>query len=77
MGTNSVNVNALQVVVRTSWAAWLGTVLKRGWSRYCAWRERRRATAVLRSMSDHQLKDIGLTRGHIAYAIGGKGRLGE
>ena len=33
------------------------------------WREERRAIAALRSMSDHQLKDIGLNRTEIVHAV--------
>lgn len=32
-------------------------------------REERRAIAALRSMSDHQLKDIGLNRTEIVHAV--------
>jgi uncharacterized protein YjiS (DUF1127 family) len=47
---------------------WAGTVTH--WlAAYMAWRIERRATALLRAMSDRELRDIGLTRGEIEAAV--------
>mgnify|MGYP003572506969 CR=1 FL=1 len=34
---------------------------------FAAWRETQRVTAALGNMSDHELKDIGLTRSDVDY----------
>ena len=36
---------------------------------YMAWRIERRAAALLRAMTDRELRDIGLTRGEIEAAV--------
>src|SRR5215510_11760708 len=46
----------------------LGATLKRWWVAYLVWRIERTAATRLFSMSDRQLKDIGLTRSGIAGA---------
>jgi uncharacterized protein YjiS (DUF1127 family) len=54
------------------------TLSQRGWATtvtrwlaaYMAWRIERRAIALLGAMSDHELGDIGLTRGEIEAAHG-------
>jgi uncharacterized protein YjiS (DUF1127 family) len=46
-----------------------GTVLKRWWSAYLMWRMETVAIERLRSMSDRDLKDIGLTRASIIPAV--------
>src|SRR5262249_53577271 len=45
------------------------TALKRWWEAYVAWRTEQAVIARLRSMSDAQLKDIGLARGQIEAAL--------
>jgi uncharacterized protein YjiS (DUF1127 family) len=40
---------------------------------YITWRVERAAIALLRSMNDRELKDMGLTRGDIAAAVRGEG----
>jgi uncharacterized protein YjiS (DUF1127 family) len=52
-----------------SWARSLGATLKRRWVAYLIWRIERAAAVRLFSMSDRQLKDIGLTRSGIAGAL--------
>jgi uncharacterized protein YjiS (DUF1127 family) len=49
----------------------LGATLKRLFAAYIAWRIERSAIAVLRSMSDRELSDIGLPRGDIREAVRG------
>ena len=57
------------------------TLSQRGWATtvtrwlaaYMAWRIERRAIALLGAMSDHELGDIGLTRGEIEAAVRGDG----
>jgi len=43
--------------------------LKRWWVAYAMWRFERAVIALLRSMTDRELKDIGLTRPQISYAV--------
>jgi uncharacterized protein YjiS (DUF1127 family) len=45
--------------------------LKRWWMAYITWRTQQAAVALLWSMSDRQLKDIGLTRSEITYVVKG------
>ena len=47
----------------------LATVLKQLWVAYRSWRIEQQAIDRLRSMSDHQLKDIGLVRSQIEIAV--------
>jgi uncharacterized protein YjiS (DUF1127 family) len=49
-----------------------GAIMKRLCAAFIAWRMERSAIAVLRSMSDRALSDIGLTRGEIANAVWGR-----
>ena len=45
--------------------------LKRVWDAYHAWRIREATIACLKSLSDQQLDDIGLTRAQIDCAVRG------
>ena len=47
----------------------LAASLKRWWLAYITWRTQRAAVTALRSMSDRELKDIGLTRSEITGAV--------
>ena len=47
----------------------LGGTLKRWWVAYLVWRIERTAATRLFSMSDRQLKDIGLTRSGVVGAL--------
>jgi uncharacterized protein YjiS (DUF1127 family) len=49
----------------------LGTALRGSWAAYMARRQQHLAVAKLQSMSDHQLKDIGLSRSQIESAVRG------
>jgi uncharacterized protein YjiS (DUF1127 family) len=50
----------------------LGAAAKRLYAAYIAWRLEKTAIAALRSMSDSDLSDIGLTRGEIMSAVRGR-----
>jgi uncharacterized protein YjiS (DUF1127 family) len=47
----------------------LGGTLQRLWLAYMDWRLQRLAVSLLSRMSDRQLKDMGLTRGQIEFAV--------
>jgi uncharacterized protein YjiS (DUF1127 family) len=49
----------------------LGRTLRGSWAAYMARRQQRLAVAKLRHMTDHQLKDIGLSRSQIEAAVRG------
>jgi uncharacterized protein YjiS (DUF1127 family) len=51
------------------WARQLIAALKRLWAAYLNWRIEHQAIAHLRSMSAAQLKDIGLVRWQIGFAV--------
>ena len=55
-----------------SWISGLPAVAKRWWVAYITWRIKRAAIAQLCSMSDRELKDIGLTRSDITRAVRGE-----
>ena len=55
-----------------SWTARLVVNLKRCWAAYMTWRRQQTAINQLWSMSDIQLKDIGLTRTEIIGAVKGE-----
>lgn len=42
------------------------------WTAFITWRQQRAAVAHLKSMSDRELKDIGLTRSQIECAVMGE-----
>jgi len=51
--------------------ATVGAAAKSWWGAYIAWRLQRAAIAELKSMSDRELHDIGLTRSQIETAARG------
>jgi uncharacterized protein YjiS (DUF1127 family) len=51
------------------WGRRLVAALTRLWAAYLKWRIERQAIAHLRTMSDAQLKDIGLERSQIEHAV--------
>jgi uncharacterized protein YjiS (DUF1127 family) len=55
-----------------SWARQMAATLKRWWVVYITWRIERTAIARLWSMSDRELKDIGLSRSEIMRAVKGE-----
>lgn len=57
-------------------AAWqflgrLASGVKQTWDDYRAWRIREATTVYLKSLSDRELKDIGLVRSQIDFAVRG------
>jgi uncharacterized protein YjiS (DUF1127 family) len=55
-----------------SWASGLATTLKRWRAAYITWRIEQAAITQLWSMSDLELKDVGLTRSNITVAVRGE-----
>jgi uncharacterized protein YjiS (DUF1127 family) len=47
----------------------IGTGMMRWWVAYTSWRIERLAVSRLQAMSDRQLKDMGLVRSQIAFAV--------
>jgi uncharacterized protein YjiS (DUF1127 family) len=72
MSTISSAPAAVQGTAGHSWASGLGATLKGWWVAYMTWRIRQTAIAGLCSMSELELKDMGLTRCEIAGAVRGK-----
>ena len=50
----------------------LGAAFKRAWAAFIAWRMQQAAIAYLQSMSDRELRDIGLSRAEIEFAVTGE-----
>jgi uncharacterized protein YjiS (DUF1127 family) len=48
-----------------------GSTIVRWWVAYTTWRIERLAIARLEAMSDRQLKDIGLVRSQLGFAVKG------
>jgi len=68
----SANLSApigVQSLARQIWTRRLVEALQRQWVAYRHWHLQRQAIARLRSMSDAQLKDIGLVRSQIEIAV--------
>lgn len=60
---------APRIVISQSWAADILTHLQHLWSAFLTWRLERSAINQLNSLSDRQLKDIGLDRSEIMGAV--------
>jgi uncharacterized protein YjiS (DUF1127 family) len=69
MHTISSAPAAAQGTVGHSWGSELAATVKRWWLAYITWRLQQAAIAMLCSMSDRELRDIGLTRCDIARAV--------
>jgi uncharacterized protein YjiS (DUF1127 family) len=69
MSTNFNAPAAAQAIARRSQALGLVAALKRWWVAYITWRIEQAAIAQLWSMSDRELKDIGLTRSEITSNV--------
>lgn len=69
MSTISSAPAAAHGTVGHAWASGLATTLKRWWVAYITWRLEQAAIGVLCSMSDRELRDIGLTRCDIPRAV--------
>ena len=76
MNTMSSAPTAPQEMAEQSWAKDLvkdlGTTLNRWCVAYLTWRIERAAITQLGSMSDHQLRDIGISRSEILSAVRGE-----
>jgi uncharacterized protein YjiS (DUF1127 family) len=59
-------------LVTDSWVKDLGTTLNRWCVAYLTWRIERAAITQLGSMSDRQLRDIGISRSEIVSAVKGE-----
>ena len=68
---------AAQRTARGSWPSVVAATMKRRWMAYTTWRIQQAAIARLRSMSDWELKDIGLTRSNITDAVRGQALRGR
>jgi uncharacterized protein YjiS (DUF1127 family) len=69
MTTISSGLTARQGIAGQSWGRELVVICKRWWATYTAWRIEQEAISQLWSMSDRELKDIGLTRSEIPGAV--------
>ncbi len=72
MSTISSTPAAARSIPPSAGVGRLRVTLTRWWAAYINWRNERAAVAELSSMSDLELKDIGLTRGDIARAVRGE-----
>jgi uncharacterized protein YjiS (DUF1127 family) len=59
-------------VAESSVASIILAALKRCWVAYMTWRIEMAAVATLRSMSDHDLNDLGISRSEIEDAVKGR-----
>jgi uncharacterized protein YjiS (DUF1127 family) len=71
MSTISSAPTAPQGAAAQAWARRLGATLERWLLAYMTWRLERAAIAQLWSMSDRELKDMGLNRSGILAAVRG------
>jgi uncharacterized protein YjiS (DUF1127 family) len=53
-------------------AVWVVHIVRRCWQAVMKWRAEQAAVAQLSSMSDRELKDMGLTRSEIGSAVRGE-----
>jgi len=72
MSTISSVPSADQGITGRSWAGKLCATMKRWWVDYMTWRIEQAAIAPLWSMSDRELKDMGLTRSEVTNAVRGE-----
>jgi uncharacterized protein YjiS (DUF1127 family) len=63
LGRNSIN---------DTFVAAIGRAIKRGFVAYMNWRLQQLAISRLRTMSDRELKDIGVSRSQVEFAVTGK-----
>ena len=69
MSASSSAPAAAQGTTGHSWTGRLAAALKRWWIAFITWRLERAAINQLSSLSDRQLKDIGLDRSEIMGAV--------
>jgi uncharacterized protein YjiS (DUF1127 family) len=60
---------AAQTAATSSWTALLQVKFRAWWAAYVTWRIEQAAMQQLTRMSDHDLRDIGLTRSEITHAV--------
>lgn len=77
MSTFAIRVSRIPAFSGYGWRHGLFAPIKRRWNGYLARRPQRLAAAHLRSFSDNQLKDIGISRGQINMAVMGLDVRGE
>jgi uncharacterized protein YjiS (DUF1127 family) len=53
-------------------ASWIGHIVRRYWTAFQRWRLEQAAIVQLSTMSDRELRDIGLNRGEIRFAVKGQ-----
>ena len=53
-------------------AIWIGHIVRRCWKAFQKWRLEQTAIAQLSTMSDRELRDIGLNRSEIGFAVKGQ-----
>ena len=51
---------------------WIGRKIQGWWNDYLSWRIEQAAIARLSSLSDYELKDLGLTRSEISSGVKGR-----
>ena len=69
MSANLSAPTAVQRLTGPFWRRRLVEAVKRRWVAYQDWHDQQQAIAHLRSMSDAQLKDVGLVRSQIEIAV--------
>ena len=69
MRTASSGIAVPQGIARQFWVSGVVALLKRWLVAYRSWKTEQAAIARLHSMSDRELKDIGLTRSAITGAV--------
>lgn len=69
MSTFAVRLSRIEAVPGSERRKSLRAFVRRRWNEYLARRSQRLAAARLRSLSDYQLKDIGISRGQINMAV--------
>ena len=77
MSTISSAPTAPQAIAGQSWLKDLGATLNHWCVAYLTWRIERAAITQLWSMSDHQLRDIGISRSEIVSAVRGEAERGR
>ncbi|NJO35100.1 MAG: DUF1127 domain-containing protein [Rhodospirillales bacterium] len=70
MSTFSNSLTSREALAGTTFRR-IGTILKTWWFAYINWRLEQLAISRLRSMSDRELKDIGVSRAQIEFAVKG------
>lgn len=70
MSTFSNSLTSHEAVASTALRG-IGTILKAWWFAYINWRVEQLAISRLRSMSNRELKDIGVSRAEIEFAVKG------